>query len=99
MITARQITATMRGLLPGVQPLTTTTHTSRNGLVLGYEITLPLPAARRIGAARFSETSWLADYLTRHLGTEVHIADVFATRRRDYSKLVHLTVKTGPRDA
>jgi hypothetical protein len=98
MISARQITAELRKLLPQVQPLKTQALLSDNGLLLGYEVTMPKPAAQHIGGTtNLADMAWLGNYLTRHLGQDLYVEDVFGTRRRDYSILAHLIIKTGRR--
>ena len=94
-ITARKITAVIRELFPGIRPLTTHRDLSDNGLVLGFTVTMPEPAARNWGVSRLAGTGPASEYLSRHLGTEVHIVDVYASRRVSGGLLVHLKVKTG----
>ena len=96
-IQARQITATLRELLPQVQPLRTTRLVSDNGLVLSFEVVMPETAARHISINMLAGAYWLDDYLTRHLGQQVHVHSSYATRRRDCSKLAHIIIKTGRR--
>jgi hypothetical protein len=93
---AREITAVLRALLPQVQPLQTKVLLSGEGMVLGFEVTLPGPAARSIGATNLDSAHWLAGHLNRHLaGGPVHVTSIWVTRRRDYSKLTHLRLETG----
>ena len=95
-IQARDITRALRTLLPHVQPLTTKRNLSGNGLVLGYTVTMPEPAARNLGVTRFDGAGRFASgYLSRHLGTTVRATDVYATNRTSGGKLVHLDLAEG----
>lgn len=94
-LTARKITAVIRELFPHVKPLSTSRHLSDNGLVLGYTVTMPRQAAVHWGVGNASGQVTAERYLTRHLGAEVHIADVFIERTASGGPLARLVIKTG----
>ena len=94
-LTARQITGVARSLFPHVRPLATSRDLSSNGLVLSYTLTMPEPAARNWGVTRLADARGKNAWLSRQLGTTVHVFDVYATPRRDGSRLVHVVIKRG----
>lgn len=95
MIRPADITRAARRLFPHVDPLRTRRDLSGNGMLISYTLTMPEPAARHWGATSLATAVRAGEYLTRELGTPVHVADVYATRRTPGGKLVHIVIKTG----
>ena len=93
-LTARRITAVIRELFPDISPLTTHRELSGEGMLLGFTVTMPVRVAGHWGllGGRWTPAS---EYLTRHLGTPVHVADVTLGAYRAAGRLAYLTIRTG----
>ena len=91
---AQDITKALRVLLPDVQPLSTRTDLSSNGLILSYTVTMPEPAARNLNACSYLTAGRIVEHISRQVGRDLRVKDVYATRRTTGGRLVHLVVET-----
>jgi hypothetical protein len=97
-LTARKITAAVRGLFPHIKPLSTSRQLSSNGMVLSYNVAMPRQAAVNWGVGNASGQVAAERYLTGQLGVEVHIADVVLPRGINGDRLAHVVIKRGAHD-
>ena len=90
---ARDITRALRTLLPHVQPLTTRANLSGNGLLLGYTVTMPMPAARNLGLGNAAGQAAVERLLCSQLAAPVRITDVQLGRRLATGQNAHVTIE------
>ena len=90
---ARDITRALRTLLPSVNPLATKANLSGNGLLLGYTVTMPMPAARNLGLGNAAGQAAVARLLSGQLGQPVRIVSVELGRKLAAGQNAHVTIE------